>query len=410
MSATVPRPSGDAPGLIPFLALLSALGPLSNDLYVPSLPLVSAALGAGGGAVQLTMSSLLIGFSLGALIYGPLSDRYGRKPILCVGLGVYVVACVLSACSESLGALVTSRFLQGLGAAAAMVLSRAIILDRWSGAEASRAVSWVAMFTFLTPVVAPIVGGYVASWGMWTAVFWLQAAAGMLCLAVTALLLPRVRKAFSGSLIDSVLAYGAILKDRHAIGYMACSGLGFIGVIAFVTNSAFVLIEDFGLEPHHYGYGFALVMLGGSIGSFLNGRLVRALGISAMLGIGTTLLGIGGASLIVAVGAGAELLGVLGPSLVYMLGVGFVFANAMARTLGRFPTQGGAASSLFGVIQFLVGALVAAALSLVEEPTPYPLAGTMAAAGVGCALVWWAWLRRLAARTDLPATRSGAGD
>jgi len=396
MSAALPRPSAHPPGLIPFLAVLSALGPLSNDLYVPSLPLVSAALDAGGGAVQLTISSLLIGFSLGALIHGPLSDRYGRKPILIAGLVIYVVACVLSARSGSLDALVASRFLQGLGAAAAMVLSRAIILDRWSGADASRAISWVAMFTFLTPVIAPIVGGYVASWGLWTAVFWLQAAAGILCLAITALL-PRVRKSFSGSLLDSVLAYGAILKDRRAVGYMTCSGLGFVGVIAFVTNSAFVLIENFGLAPHEYGYGFALVMLGGSIGSFFNGRLVRRLGISSMLGIGTTLLGIGGAALIVAVSAGAALLGVLLPSLIYMLGVGFVFANAMARTLGRFPTQGGAASSLFGVIQFLVGAIVAAALSLVEDPTPYPLAATMAIAGIGCAGVWWGWLRRASA-------------
>jgi DHA1 family bicyclomycin/chloramphenicol resistance-like MFS transporter len=393
---TAPSAGSDAGALIPFLAALSALGPLSNDLYVPSLPLVSEALGASGGAVQLTMSSLLIGFSLGALIHGPLSDRYGRKPILLIGLAVYIVACVLSAYSGSLGFLIASRFVQGLGAAAAMVLSRAIILDRWSGAEASRAISWVAMFTFLTPVIAPVVGGYVASWGMWPAVFWLQAAAGVLCLAVTALFLPRVRKAFSGTLIDSVLAYGAILRDRQAVGYMTCSGLGFIGVIAFVTNSSFVLIEDFGLEPHHYGYGFSAVMLGGSVGAFLNSRLVRRLGISAMLGIGSALLGVGGATLILAVGAGGRLLAVLIPSLIYMLGVGFVFANTMARTLGRFPKQAGAASSLFAVVQFLIGALVAAGLSLVDTPTPYPLAGTMAVAGLGCASVWWSWLRRIA--------------
>jgi len=397
MTDDLSSPAAHPPGLVPFLAALSALGPLSNDLYVPSLPLVSDALGADGGAVQLTISSVLIGFSLGALIYGPLSDRYGRKPILCFGLVVYVIASVLSAYSGSLGTLVACRFVQGLGAAAAMVLSRAIILDRWHGADASHAISWVAMFTFLTPVIAPIVGGYVASWGKWPAVFWLQAGAGLACLAVTALLLPRVRGMFTGSLFDSVRSYGTILRDRYAVGYMACSGLGFIGVIAFVTNSAFVLIEDFGLEPHQYGYGFALVMLGGSIGAFANGRLVRRLGISAMLGIGTTLLGIGGAALILAVGAGAELLGVLGPALIYMLGVGFVFANTMARTLGRFPTMGGTASSLFGVVQFLIGALVAAALSLVETPTPYPLAGTMAASGIGCALVWWGWLRRAAA-------------
>jgi MFS transporter, DHA1 family, multidrug resistance protein len=391
--------------LIPFLAALSALGPLSNDLYVPSLPLVSSALGASGGAVQLTMSSLLIGFALGALIYGPLSDRYGRKPILCIGLVVYVAASIMSAYAGSLAWLVSSRALQGLGAAAAMVLSRAIILDRWQGAEASRAISWVAMFTFLTPVIAPVVGGHVASWGLWPAVFWLQATAGGICLAATALFLPRVRRVFSGSLVDSVKSYGTILRDSQAVGYMACSAFGFVGVIAFVTNSSFVLIENFGLAPHHYGYGFSFVMLGGSIGAFLNGRLVRQLGISSMLGIGTTLLGFGGAASLLCVAAGAQLLGVLLPALIYMLGVGFVFANAMARTLGRFPTRGGAASSLYGVNQFLIGAIVAALLSLVKVPTPYPLAATMAIAGVSCAAVWWGWLRRVSAAS--PAERGG---
>lgn len=385
--------------LIPFLAALSALGPLSNDLYVPSLPLVSAALGAEGGAIQLTISTLLIGFSLGALIYGPLADRYGRKPILCLGLFVYVAASLLSAYASSLGYLVAMRAVQGLGAAAAMVLSRAIILDRWRGAEASRAISWVAMFTFLTPVIAPVAGGYVAAWGAWPAVFWVQAGAGAVCLAVTALFLPRVRRTFSGSLLDSIKGYGAILRDRQALGYMACSAFGFVGVIAFVTNSPFVMIENFGLAPHHYGYGFSFVMLGGSIGAFFNSRLVRRLGISAMLGIGTALLGVGGAAGLVAVAAGADLLGVLVPALIYMFGVGFVFANTMARTLGRFPTRGATASSLFGVNQFLIGALVAAGLSLVTEPSPYPLVITMAVAGVGCAVTWWGWLRGVAAAT-----------
>jgi MFS transporter, DHA1 family, multidrug resistance protein len=273
------------------------------------------------------------------------------------------------------------------------VLARAIILDRWRGAEASRAISWVSMFTFLTPVIAPIAGGYVASWGSWPAVFWIQAAAGALCLAVTVAMLPRKRRTARGSLFDSVAAYGTILKDRQALGYMACTGLGFIGVIAFVSNSSFVLIENFGLEPQQYGYCFSVVMLGGSIGSYVNSHLVRRLGISKLLGVGTLLLALGGSASLVSVALGAGLLGLVLPALVYVFGVGFVFANSMARTLSRFQQQSGAASSLFGVNQFLVGAIVAALLSLVARPTPLPLAGTMALAGIACAAVWWGWLR-----------------
>lgn len=382
--------------LIPFLGVLAALGPLANDLYVPSLSLVSAGLGISGGAAQLTMSTLLIGFSFGCLIYGPLSDHYGRKPVLCLGLTVYVLAGILAAMSSDLAQLVTARALQGFGASSTMVLSRAIILDRWTGEEASRAISWVSIFTFFTPVIAPVIGGHVAGFGHWPAVFWLQAGAGALCLAVTLLMLPRVRKLRSASVLASIRAYGGIVSDPQALGYMLCTGLAFIGVVAFVSNSSFVIIERFGLQPQQYGYCFSFVMLGGSLGAYANGRFVTRLGISRMLGIGTSLLAAGGSLALLTAAAGAGLAGLLISCLIYVFGVGFVFANAVARTLSRFPASTGAASAVFGVNQFLIGGIVAAALSLVREPTPLPLVATMAFAGVACATVWWFWLARTA--------------
>ena len=246
--------------LIPFLGAISAIGPLSNDLYVPSLALVSTGLHIGGGAAQLTMSSLLIGFSLGCLLYGPLSDRYGRKPILCLGLAFYTTAAMLAALSTDLTELVAARALQGFGASSGMVLSRAIILDRWTGEEASRAISWVSIFTFATPVIAPLIGGYVATFGYWPAVFWLQAGTGALFLLVT--LTMRRRAPTVTTVFSSLRAYGAIVTDRQALGYMLCTGLAFIGIVAFVSNSSFVLTERFGLAPHQYGYSLSFVMLG----------------------------------------------------------------------------------------------------------------------------------------------------
>lgn len=380
--------------LIPFLGALAALGPLSNDLYVPSLSLVAAGLGVDGGAVQLTMSALLIGFSLGALIYGPVSDCFGRKPVLLFGLAVYIIAAASSTLADNLAMLVALRVLQGLGAAAGMVLSRAIILDRWRGEEASRALSWVSIFTFLTPVIAPVVGGYVASLGHWPAVFWVHATAGAVCFAVTATMLERLRKGAATSVLAGVRAYAVILKDAQALGYMLCTGTAFIGLIAFVSNSSFVFIEHFGLEPHEYGYCFSFVMLGASIGAFVNGHYVARLGIARMLGFGTSVLAAGGALTLLAVLVDGGLASLLLGIMVYVFGIGFVFANAIARTMSRFPRNTGAASALFGVNQFLIGALVAAGLSLSDEPSPHLLAIAMAAAGAACALVWWLWLRR----------------
>jgi DHA1 family bicyclomycin/chloramphenicol resistance-like MFS transporter len=379
--------------LIPFLGAIAALGPLSNDLYVPSMSLVAAGLGVTGPDVQLTMSSLLIGFSFGALIYGPLSDRFGRKPILCLGLTMYAVAGVLAALSSTLTLLVLARALQGFAASAGMVLSRAIILDRWRGEEASRALSWVSIFMFFTPVLAPLVGGWLAGFGSWPAVFWMQGGAGVLCLLVTLFMLPRVKRPASGSVLASIRAYLPIITDSQALGYMLCSALGFIGVVAFVSTASFVFVEYYALTPQVFAVCFSTVMLGGSIGAYANSHYVAQLGISRMLGFGATSLAVGGVAVLVSSLLGGGVAGLVISFMVYVFGLGFVFANTVARTLSRFPTSMGAASSLFGVNQFFIGGIVAALLSRVVEPSPMPMAWVVAVSGVACASVWWLWLK-----------------
>lgn len=386
--------------LIPFLGAIAALGPLSNDLYVPSMSLVAAGLDVSGAAVQLTMSSLLIGFSFGALIYGPLSDRFGRKPVLCLGLAMYAVAAMLAALSPTLVLLVMARALQGFAASAGMVLSRAIILDRWRGEEASRALSWVSMFMFFTPVLAPLIGGYVASFDHWPAVFWMQGGAGILCLLVTLFMLPRVKRGFAGSVLASLRAYGPIVKDPQALGYMLCSALGFIGVVAFVSTASVVFVEFYGLTPQQFGLSFSIVMLGGSIGAFINSRYVGQLGISRMLGFGTGAVAVGGSAVIVSSLLGGGVAGLVVSFMVYVFGIGSVFANTVARTLSRFPHSMGAASSLFGVNQFFIGGVVAALLSRNVVPSPMPMAWVVSFSGVTCAAVWWLWLKPAAPLRD----------
>jgi DHA1 family bicyclomycin/chloramphenicol resistance-like MFS transporter len=382
---------------IPFLGALAALGPLSNDLYVPSLPLVASALNAGGGPVQLTLSTLLLGLSLGALIYGPLSDQYGRKPVLAAGLAVYVVAAIMAALAQSLPALVAWRFLQGLGASSGSVLARAIVLDRWRGEQASRALSWMAIVTFVSPVFAPLVGGQIASLGSWSTIFWVHAAAGAVCLAVALAAVPATKRDPKSRLLHRIAAYGVILRDRQALGYIACMAAGFVGVVPLIANSSWVFQGYFGLTPFQYGLCFSLMMLGGSVGAFLNSHLVARAGISKLMGLGTASMASGGVGALVLTLAGAGIPGILLPGVLYMFGVGFTFANALARTMSRFPHAMGAASAVFGVNQFLVGGLVAAGLSSLSEPSPLPLVLTTGAAGSACAAIWWGRLRHLPA-------------
>jgi DHA1 family bicyclomycin/chloramphenicol resistance-like MFS transporter len=309
---------------------------------------------------------------------------------------MYVIAAMLAALSPTLVLLVAARALQGFAASAGMVLSRAIILDRWRGEEASRALSWVSMFMFFTPVLAPLIGGYVASFDHWPAVFWMQAGAGILCFVVTLFMLPRVKRALSGSVLASLRAYGPIFRDLQALGYMLCSALGFIGVVAFVSTASLVFVEFYGLSPQQFGIAFSVVMLGGSIGAYINSRYVAHLGISRMLGFGTGAVGIGSVAVLLSAVAGGGVVGLVLAFMIYVFGIGSVFANTVARTLSRYPDSMGAASSLFGVNQFFIGGVVAALLSRVVEPSPMPMAWVVAGSGSACAAVWWLGLRRRA--------------
>jgi DHA1 family bicyclomycin/chloramphenicol resistance-like MFS transporter len=246
---------------------------------------------------------------------------------------------------------------------------------------------------FFAPVLAPLVGGYVAGFDYWPAVFWMQACAGLVCLLVTLAMLPRVQRAVSGTIMASLRAYGPILRDSQAIGYMLCSAFGFIGVVGFVSTASFVFVEYFELTPQQFGICFSTVMLGGSIGAFLNSRFVSQLGISRMLAFGSSTLGIGGLAVLISSFAGGGVVGLVVSLMLYVIGIGAVFSNTVARTLSRFPDNMGAASSLFAVNQFFIGGIVAAFLSRAVTPSPMPMAWVVAVSGTTCAAIWWLWLR-----------------
>ena len=387
--------------LIVFLGMVHALGAWSNDLFAPSLPLVADGFGVGYGHIQLNMTALLLGFATGQLLYGPLSDRFGRRSMLLVGLTVFTLASVLCAFAGSLGELVAARALQGLGGAAGMVLVRAIILDRWVGEEASKTLSSVTMIAFLAPVVIPLIGGYLAVLGHWPLVFWLHTGLGVLLLLGALTLLSGSRGPRADlSVASRFRAYADVLKDRQALLFMGCIGIGHGGLMAFVTNSAFVFVTYLGLEPYEYGICFSVVMLGGVAGSLLNGRLVMKLGISRMLSVGAATIALSGVTATVLNVLFGGFWSTLAPSICYMFGIAFILSNAVAQVLTRFRHIAGAAAAVVGVGQFLFGALAAGILSLNETPSALPLAAALAVAGIGSATLWWAWLRPALGRGD----------
>ena len=392
-------PEHGTPAFILLLGVLHSLGAWSNDLFAPSLPLAADGLGAGHGQVQFTMTATLFGLAVGQSFHGPLSDRFGRLSVLCAGLAIFSLAGALCASAGSLGELAAGRFLQGLGAAVGMVLSRALILDRWAGEEASRMLSSVTVVVFLSPVAAPLLGGYLASLGHWPTVFWLQGALGVALLLGALSILSDTRGSRPDVTVASrFLAYGPVLRDREVLLAMGCIGLGHAGLLAFVTNSAFVFVTYLGLEPAEFGICFSLAMLGGVAGSLLNRRLVLKLGMLRLLSVGSVTIALSGIAAVILNVAVGGLWSTLLPSICYMFGMSIILSNAVARIVSRFRHVAGAASAVLGVNQLLFGAVAAAVLSLNEVPGALPLATALAVGGVGSSVLWRFWSRSIRSR------------
>jgi DHA1 family bicyclomycin/chloramphenicol resistance-like MFS transporter len=267
--------------LILLLGALAACGPLSIDMYLPSLPALALAFGTTAAAAQITLTSFMLGFSLGMLVYGPLSDAYGRRPVLLGGVMLYAVASAGCAASYSIDSLVLLRFLQALGAGSASVLARAIARDAHAPHDAARVLSMLAIVTSIGPLLAPLIGGQLLLLGGWRAVFVTLTLFGIGCAITTYLRVPETwpkEKRASSALGRSFAAYGRLLSDPVAWGHMLCGGMAFASMFAYITATPFVYIDYFHVKPQHYGFFFGLNIIGIIGWNVLNTRLVRRVG------------------------------------------------------------------------------------------------------------------------------------
>lgn len=361
------------------LGFLSALGPLTIDMYLPSLPKITDDLHASPASVQLTLTGTLMGLALGQLLIGPLSDALGRRLPLLAGIGVHVLASVLCVVAPNLAILGTLRVLQGLGAAAASVVALAIVRDLYSGLAAAQLLSRLMLVVGVAPVLAPTIGGLVLRWTSWHGVFVVLTVVGVAIMAATALILPETlppaaRRA--GGVVGTLRDYGRLFTDRVYVGLILVAGLAFSALFAYVSGSAFVFQDEFGLSEQQFAYVFA----GGAIGLIgatqLNVRLLRRWTPQQILG-GALPAGIaGGLVLLVLAATGVfGLAGVLAPLWFVLAMVGLVLPNAPAIALSRHGETAGTAAALLGAVQFGVGALAA------------PLVGALGVGAVAMAIV-----------------------
>ena len=364
---TAPRPSL---GLAVLLTTLVALGPLSTDVYLPALPTLARVFVTDAARVQLTLSVFLAGFACGQLFYGPLSDRFGRRPVLLGGLFIYFIASLGCVLAGSIETLIVARFVQALGACAGPVLGRAIVRDVWGASDSARIIAYVGGAMAIAPLVGPTLGGFLTVIFGWQANFVALALfSGIQCVAVARLLAESNvhRDPYATTVRVMARNFGLLLADRRYVGYLLTFSFSYSALFAFISGSSFVLTERFGLAPQIYGMCFGIVVAGYLLGSVLSGRLVQRFGSDRLLASGAWLGAFAGMAMwaldLGGIHAGlAGLAAILGPMFFCTLATGLVMPNAIGRALAPYPAMAGSASALMGFCQMSIAALVGIAV------------------------------------------------
>lgn len=387
----------DSPALIAALGALAALAPLSNDIYLVSLPTMTEAFGASVERVQLTLTSFMIGFAIGQYVYGPLSDRFGRRPLMIAGLILYVAASVVAATAATVEVLIVARFLQAIGMSSGPVLGRAVVRDLYDRERAARVLSYMAVVAGFAPVVAPIIGSHLHVAFGWRANFVFVAVYGVIALAVVALHFGET----NSRLDPNALRFRqmgrnvvTLLSSKLYLGYALTAACVGSGLFAFLSGSPFVFLKVLGFAPGDFGYLFGFCMSGYLVGSVISGRFVARLGMDRLLLLGIALALVSGLSM-----AGLAWLhvdhvaAILGPMFVFMFAFALVLPQAMAGALTPFPHIAGNASSLIGLCQYGLSAIVGTIVAALFDGTQVPMAGAIGVMAVLSALAYLGLVR-----------------
>ena len=369
------------------LGAMSAFGPLATDMYLPAFPAIAAALPAEPSQVQGTLAAFFAGMSLAQLVYGPLADRFGRKPPLLVGLAVFTIASIGCALAPGIGGLGWMRFGQGLGGCAGMVLARAVVRDVTEGHAAIRLMSQLTLVMGLAPILAPSIGTALLAIGDWRVSFWAlalysAALAGVVVLALPETLEPERRR--RDGPVGVLRVYLRLARDRQFLGHALAATLPVAGMFAYIGGSPFVYMDLFGLAPATYGIFFGLNAFGIMLASQLNARLARRVAPARMLGWGLRHMAAAGVALLVAAATGwGGFAAVAVLVFLFVAGVGIVMPLGVSLAMAPQGRNAGSASALIGTLQFGLGAVAGALVGLLHDGTAVPMAAVIAVCGVG---------------------------
>lgn len=383
---------------IAFLGLLAAISPLSLGIPVQSIPAIANTFGATYGTTQLIISAFLLSFAVSQLVVGPLSDRFGRKPVLYGGLLIYGVASVGAALANSIDILILARVLQGAGGCAALVTPRAVVQDTYRGLEAARMMAFVAMLQSVAPAVGPVIGGAIDTYFGWRWIFgFLAIMAGVMALGASIWL--RETRPLLGGQPDSwttiFMRYARLFNSRLYIGYTLTFAFGTTGFFGYLAVGPGLLIEGQGLSPFKFSLSLMVIATQFVIGAYVSSHLVGKLGLDRTLWVATIGITLPALSLVIFVEL-PSVFTIVAPIVVFAFFNGFIFPNALAGATGVDPRIAGSASSFLGFTQLGIGSIIVFVLSNMDTSTTIPLGSCLL--GLGVLTGFGMWLVRTAER------------
>ncbi len=369
------------------LGAMTAILPMAVDMYLPALPALAQSLEVDPSRVQLTLSTFFVGVAGGQLLHGPLSDRYGRRPLMLTGLTLYVLASAGCAVASSVEMLMALRFVQALGACAGMVISLAVIRDSFPPEDGARMISRMMLVLGLAPILAPLVGGQLLGWFGWRSIFWFLTLYGVACFVAVTIFLPETRPAHTKgptSIRTWVQGFAGVLAHRRFVGFALTRGLATAGMFSYIAGSPFVFIVLFGVPPEHFGWLFGLNAIGLIAATQLNVHLLKFRSSEQLAGISVRVSAVAGLLLVAAAllphSLGwAAFAALLVPLFFCVATNGLINPNVTSLGMAPFGDRAGTASALLGSISFMVAGIASAVVSSFPARSALPMALTIAA-------------------------------
>jgi MFS transporter, DHA1 family, multidrug resistance protein len=387
------------PMLMALLAGITALAPFSLQIYLPALPAIQASFAVTPGIVQLTLSLSILANAVANLAYGPLSDHFGRRPVLLVGLAAFIAGSLACALAPSIELLIVARIVQSVGGAAGMVLARAIVRDLYDRERSASIIAYLTMAMVVAPMLAPTIGAVLLDVASWRAIFFVVTGVGVVLIWPIVVTLAETRPPATRRMGGPLAGAGALVRSGVFLSYALQSTFGISIFFSFIAGAPYFMMDVLGRSATEYGLWFILVSAAFMAGNLVAGRFSARIGLDRMVLTGS-ILGVAGAGVAFALLlAGFWMpLALFGPIMAVGLGNGFAVPNAQAGAVSVEPLLAGTASGIAGFSQMFVAALVSQAVGMLQNGTPYPMAAFMA----GCAvlsLLGFILPRRLAGET-----------